>query len=173
ERWKKSISEKFRNERDRIDSSTLPVALFNKLKSKKRQKSSNDEMESSSKKKKGLQNLKFNIEKKLIVTDMCNDTGRWIKMMKKREATEVSLEVESTSPHSSFIIYIIFYVLKLNIEVIHLWLVKKSFWSHNFKLPSFGFATVKMKNGGTLRKSEQSTILKAIFQEVVNFHGVL
>ncbi|KAB7497011.1 hypothetical protein Anas_09372 [Armadillidium nasatum] len=107
-------------------------------------------MESSSKKKKGLQNLKFNIEKKEIVTDMCNDTGGG-QNDEKREATEVSLEVESTSPHSS----------------------QENFWSHNFKLPSFGFATVKMKNGGTLRRSEQSTILKAIFQEVVNFHGVL
>ncbi|RXG57872.1 hypothetical protein Avbf_15636 [Armadillidium vulgare] len=101
ERWKKSISEKFRNERDRIDSSTLPEALCKQLKSKKRHTSSNGEMESSSKKKKGLQSLKFNIEKKEIVSDMCNDAGG-SQNDEIREATEVPLEVESTSPHSRY-----------------------------------------------------------------------
>ncbi|RXG73459.1 hypothetical protein Avbf_06743 [Armadillidium vulgare] len=101
ERWKKSISEKFRNERDRIDSSTLPEALFKQLKSKKRQNSSNDEMESSSKKKKGLHSLKFNIEKKEIVSDTCSDAGGG-QNDEIRESTEAPLEVESTSPHSRY-----------------------------------------------------------------------
>ncbi|RXG69496.1 hypothetical protein Avbf_03524 [Armadillidium vulgare] len=45
--------------------------------------------------------------------------------------------------------------------------------SSNFKLPSFGVASRSLETGDRLNKHEHSTVLKAIFHETVNVHGVL
>ncbi|KAB7497010.1 hypothetical protein Anas_09373, partial [Armadillidium nasatum] len=50
---------------------------------------------------------------------------------------------------------------------------QENLWSLHFKLPPFEFASKILESGEKLKKFEHSTILKAIFLEVVDVYGIL
>ncbi|KAB7500839.1 hypothetical protein Anas_13126, partial [Armadillidium nasatum] len=101
-RWRKSIKQNFRNERDRMDPSSSPQVLLKQLKGKKKQTSSKDKTESPLDEAKDLQGLKSLIEAHEFLSGEADiERGKIFEIREESEAPVVEKSISSYSRRGS------------------------------------------------------------------------